>query len=375
MKKTKSTAIEVHGTSVAILSGKDGDYISLTDMLQAKDGEFFISDWLRNRNTVEFLGIWESVFNPGFNYGEFAIIKSQAGLNSYKISVKEWVEKTNAIGLKATAGRYGGTFAHPDIAFEFGMWISPEFKIYLVKEFRRLKEDENRRLSLAWNLNRTLSKLNHRIHTDAIKARLIPPEVTPAQAAITYASEADVLNVALFGQTAKQWRDANPKLAGNMRDHATIEQLLVLAKHRGHECRVHPHEPGARRTAQAAESNCHPPDADPHRAYGGAAAWPAERGKAVNRFSIPTGLQQSAQGCSARATLGNDPENIHNPERVAAPRAARLMQPRWGCDPLGCLPRVVAPCLSGSDRWADGCNPFGIGRVDGHLKTMGAVWK
>ena len=187
MKKTKSTTIEVHGTSVTILSSKDGDYISLTDMLQAKDGEFFISDWLRNRNTVEFLGIWESVFNPGFNYGEFAIIKSQVGLNSYKISVKEWVEKTHAIGLKATAGRYGGTFAHPDIAFEFGMWISPEFKIYLVKEFRRLKEDENRRLSLAWNLNRTLSKLNYRIHTDAIKAHLIPPEVTPAQAAITYA--------------------------------------------------------------------------------------------------------------------------------------------------------------------------------------------
>jgi hypothetical protein len=225
--------MEVHGTSVAILSGKDGDYISLTDMLRAKDGEFFISDWLRNRNTVEFLGIWESVFNPSFNYGEFAIIKSQAGLNSYKISVKEWVEKTHAIGLKATAGRYGGTFAHPDIAFEFGMWISPEFKIYLVKEFRRLKEDENRRLSLAWNLNRTLSKLNYRIHTDAIKAHLIPPEVTPAQAAITYASEADVLNVALFGQTAKQWRDANPKLDGNMRDHATIEQLLVLANIEG----------------------------------------------------------------------------------------------------------------------------------------------
>ena len=233
MKKTNSTTIEVHGTAVAILSDKQGDYLSLTDMLKAKDGEFFISDWLRNRNTVEFLGIWESVFNPGFNYGEFAAIKSQAGLHSYKISVKEWVEKTNAIGLKATAGRYGGTFAHPDIAFEFGMWISPAFKIYLVKEFRRLKDDENHRLALAWNLNRTLSKLNYRIHTDAIKAHLIPPEVTPAQAAITYASEADLLNVALFGQTAKQWRDANPKLDGNMRDHATIEQLLVLANIEG----------------------------------------------------------------------------------------------------------------------------------------------
>ena len=233
MKKIKSISIEVQGTPVAILSGKDGDYISLTDMLRAKDGEFFISDWLRNRNTVEFLGIWESVFNPNFNYGEFAIIRSQAGLNRYKISVKEWVEKTNAIGLKATAGRYGGTFAHPDIAFEFGMWISPEFKIYLVKEFRRLKEDESRRLSLAWNLNRTLSKLNYRIHTDAIKAHLIPLEITPAQIAITYASEADVLNVALFGLTAKQWRDANPKLEGNMREYATMEQLLVLANIEG----------------------------------------------------------------------------------------------------------------------------------------------
>ncbi|MGD0413704.1 MAG: KilA-N domain-containing protein [Verrucomicrobiota bacterium] len=233
MSHPKTSSIEVQGTVVSILSGKDGDYISLTDMLRAKDGEFFISDWLRNRNTVEFLGIWESVFNPGFNYGEFAIIRSQAGLNSYKISVREWVEKTKAIGLKATPGRYGGTFAHPDIAFEFGMWISPEFKIYLVKEFRRLKEDENRRLSLAWNLNRTLSKLNYRIHTDAIKVHLIPPEVTPAQAAITYATEADLLNVALFGQTAQQWGQANPNLEGNMRDYATIEQLLVLANIEG----------------------------------------------------------------------------------------------------------------------------------------------
>ena len=233
MGKTKSAIIEVHGTPVSILSGKDGDYISLTDMLQAKDGEFFISDWLRNRNTIEFLGIWESVFNPGFNYGEFATIKSQAGLNSYKISVKEWVEKTNAIGLKATPGRYGGTFAHADIAFEFGMWISPEFKIYLVKEFRRLKDDESRRLSLAWNLNRTLSKLNYRIHTDAVKAHLIPPEVTPAQAAITYATEADLLNVALFGHTAREWREANPKLEGNVRDYASVEQLLVLANMEG----------------------------------------------------------------------------------------------------------------------------------------------
>ena len=167
------------------------------------------------------------------NCGEFATIKSQTGLNSYKISVKEWVEKTNAIGLKATPGRYGGTFAHPDIAFKFGMWISPEFKIYLVKEFRRLKEEESRHLSLAWNLNRTLSKLNYRIHTDAVKAHLIPALVTPAQAAITYATEADLLNVTLFGHTAREWREANPKLDGNVRDYAGVEQLLVLANMEG----------------------------------------------------------------------------------------------------------------------------------------------
>jgi hypothetical protein len=197
-------------------------------MLRAKDGDFFISDWLRNRNTVEFLGIWESVFNPKFNYGGFATIRSQAGLNSYKLSVKEWIAQTNAIGLKATAGRYGGTYAHPDIAFEFGMWISPEFKIYLVKEFRRLKDEESDRLKLGWNLQRTLAKINYRIHTDAIKESLIPPAVTKAQANLVYASEADLLNVALFGQTAKQWRDAHPEDEGNLRDQAPLEQLVVL---------------------------------------------------------------------------------------------------------------------------------------------------
>lgn len=230
MKKNPTKArINVKGTGIAVIQQEDEDYISLTDMLKAKDGDFFISDWLRNRNTVEFLGIWEAVHNPGFNSGEFAIIKSQAGLNSYKLSVKEWVEKTNAIGLQAKAGRYGGTYAHRDIAFEFGMWISPEFKIYLIKEFQRLKEDENRRLSLAWNLNRTLAKINYRLHTDAIRSHIIPPEVTPKQAAITYANEADLLNVALFGLTAGQWRAANPEKDGNMRDHASLEQLLVLA--------------------------------------------------------------------------------------------------------------------------------------------------
>ncbi len=233
MKKQNKTTLDVLGTAVTVVSNQSEDYISLTDMLKAKDGDFFISDWLRNRNTVEFLDIWERVHNPDFNYGESAIIKSQVGLNSYKLSAKEWVEKTNAIGLRARAGRYGGTYAHKDIAFEFGMWISPEFKIYLIKEFQRLKEDESQRLSLAWNLNRTLSKLNYRIHTDAVKEHLIPSEVTPAQAAITYANEADLLNVALFGQTAKQWRAANPELDGNMRDHAGIEQLLVLANMEG----------------------------------------------------------------------------------------------------------------------------------------------
>ena len=227
-KEIKST-INVQGTAITILSHKAEDYISLTDMLKAKDGDFFISDWLRNRNTVEFLGVWEKVYNPGFNYGEFATIKSQAGLNSYKISVKEWVEKTNAIGLKATAGRYGGTYAHKDIAFEFGMWISAEFKIYLIKEFQRLKDDENQRLSLTWNLNRTLAKLNYRIHTDAIKENIIPPGITKEQQQIIYANEADVLNMAMFGKTAQQWRNENPGKDGNIRDYSSIEQLLVLA--------------------------------------------------------------------------------------------------------------------------------------------------
>ena len=198
-------------------------------MLKAKDGDFFISDWLRNRNTVEFLGIWESVNNPDFNYGEFAIIKSQAGLNNYKISVREWVEKTNAIGLKATAGRYGGTFAHSDIAFEFGMWISPEFKIYLIKEFKRLKEEESNRQQLEWNLQRILAKVNYKIHTDAIKDNLIPKELSKPQINFVYANEADLLNVALFGITAKEWRDLNPGKEGNIRDYATIEQLVVLS--------------------------------------------------------------------------------------------------------------------------------------------------
>ncbi|HEY5328008.1 MAG TPA: KilA-N domain-containing protein [Mucilaginibacter sp.] len=225
----KSKIITVKGTAITIIKENNEDFISITDMLKAKDGDFFIADWLRNRNTVEFLGIWESVYNPTFNYGEFAIIKSQAGLNSYRISVKEWVEKTNAIGLKATTGRYGGTYAHKDIAFEFGMWISAEFKVYLIKEFQRLKDDENDRLKLEWNFQRTLAKVNYHIHTDAIKQNLIPKELDKSQVSFVYANEADLLNVALFGITAKQWRDGNPAADGNIRDEATIEQLVVLS--------------------------------------------------------------------------------------------------------------------------------------------------
>ena len=229
MNKGKQAIMNVQGTSIAIISHESGDYISLTDMLKAKDGDFFMADWLRNRNTVEFLGIWESIYNPGFNYGEFATIKSQAGLNSYKLSVKDWVLKTKAIGLKAVAGRYGGTFAHKDIAFEFGMWISAEFKIYLIREFQRLKEAEMLKLKTGWDIQRTLAKVNYRIHTDAIKDSLIPPELTKKQIDAVYASEADILNVALFGKTAAQWRQQNPGLRGNIRDYANIEQLVVLS--------------------------------------------------------------------------------------------------------------------------------------------------
>ena len=228
MKTDKTNRkIEVLETEIAVVSVKDQDYISLTDMLKAKDGDFFISDWLRNRNTVEFLGIWESVHNPDFNYGEFATIKSQAGLNSYKISVKEWVAKTGAIGLVAKAGRYGGTYAHKDLAFEFGMWISPEFKIYLIKEFQRLKEAEQ--AQQGWDIRRNLARINYRIHTDAIKENLIPPELTPQQVNLVYATEADVLNMALFGMTARQWREANPGEKGNIRDYANGAQLVCLA--------------------------------------------------------------------------------------------------------------------------------------------------
>ena len=236
MSKPKKSTIEVQGAVITVLSGPQEDHLSLTDIAKFKNPfhpDDVIRNWLRNRNTVEFLGVWERLNNSGFNPVEFDGIRIQTGLNSFTLTPKQWIEKTGAVGITSQAGRYGGTFAHRDIAFEFASWVSVEFRLYLIKEFQRLKDDESRRLSLAWNLNRTLSKLNYRIHTDAVKAHLIPPEITPAQAAITYATEADLLNVALFGQTARQWRDANPKLEGNVRDYASVEQLLVLANMEG----------------------------------------------------------------------------------------------------------------------------------------------
>ena len=221
------TKITVKDISVSVIKISDEDYISLTDMLKAKDGEFFFSNWLRNRNTVEFLGIWEKLKNPTFNYAEFDIIKSQAGLNNYRLSAKEWMQKTNAIGIVSKAGRYGGTYAHKDIAFEFAMWISPEFKVYLIREFQRLKTEEQ--AQFGWTAKRELSKINYRIHTDAIKQNLIPAEVTTQQASIIYADEADMLNVAMFGMTAKMWREQNPELKGNIRDYASINELICLS--------------------------------------------------------------------------------------------------------------------------------------------------
>ena len=219
--------LNVLNQKISYIKIDDEDYISITDMLKSKDGDFFVSDWLRNRNTVEFLGIWEEIHNPNFNYGEFAIIKSQAGLNNYKISVKEWTEKTNAIGIISKAGRYGGTYAHKDIAFEFGMWISPKFKLLLIKEFERLKAEKQKQIG--WNAKRELSKINYKIHTDAIKNNLVPKQLTQNQINFVYSEEADVLNMALFGMTAKEWRTKNPNLEGNIRDYATINELICLA--------------------------------------------------------------------------------------------------------------------------------------------------
>ena len=230
IRKEKKAVIVVQGTEITILAHKGDDYISLTDMVKNFDGGgALIEQWLKNKDTVLFLGVWERINNPDFNSLEFEGIKNEAGRNSFYLSAKKWTDATQAIGLIASAGRYGGTYAHKDIAFEFGSWLSPEFKLYLIKEFQRLKEDENRRLSLEWNLNRTLSKVNYRIHTDAIRETIIPQNITKAQEQFIYANEADVLNVALFGKTAQEWRKQNPKKEGNIRDYSTIEQLLVLA--------------------------------------------------------------------------------------------------------------------------------------------------
>jgi hypothetical protein len=228
----KNKTIKVKGTEITLFSEGNTDFISLTDIARHKDPEHtddIIKNWLRNRNTIELLGFWEQMHNPNFKPVEFDGFRKQAGLNSFTMTPKKWIETTNAIGITSKSGRYGGTFAHKDIAFEFASWISIEFKLYIIKEFQRLKEDENDRLKLDWNLQRTLAKVNYQIHTDAIKENLIPQALSKEKINFIYADEADMLNVALFGITAKQWRDANPKAKGNIRDEANIEQLVVLS--------------------------------------------------------------------------------------------------------------------------------------------------
>jgi len=221
--------ITVKDTSVTIISVNENDYINLTDIAKYKsnDPTAVIGNWLRNRNTIEYLGIWESLYNPNFKPLEFEGFKKEAGLNAFTLSPTKWINTTNAIGIISKSGRYGGTYAHKDIAFKFASWISVEFELYIVKEFQRLKNEEHQQLG--WSAKRELSKINYRIHTDAIKQNLIPQEVTPVQANIIYANEADVLNVAMFGMTAKQWREANPELTGNIRDYATINELICLS--------------------------------------------------------------------------------------------------------------------------------------------------
>ena len=220
--------IVVNETEITIIEIDEKDYISLTDMVKGvENGLALIEKWLRNKNTIEFLGIWEEMYNPNFNSPEFEGIKNAAGLNRFVMSVKQWIEKTNSIGIIAKAGRYGGTFAHKDIAFEFASWVSPQFKLYLLREFQRLKEDEQK--SLGWTAKRELSKINYHIHTNAVRKNLIPNKLSQDQTSTIYANEADVLNVALFGITAKQWRDENPDSTGNIRDYATINQLICLS--------------------------------------------------------------------------------------------------------------------------------------------------
>ena len=229
MVKNKKTI--VHGTPIVFYESNKQDFISLTDIARYRDQErsdYILQNWLRNRSTIEFIGLWEQFHNPDFNSIEFDGIKNMAGSNSFSLTPKRWIQTTNAKGIVSKTGRYGGTFAHKDNAFEFATWLSAEFKFYLIKEFQRLKEDENNRLQLEWSFQRTLSKINYHIHTDAIKENLIPPQVNKKQQSFIYASEADMLNVALFGITAKEWREQNPAKEGNIRDHASLEQLVVL---------------------------------------------------------------------------------------------------------------------------------------------------
>ena len=222
--------LNVLDREIMLYKQNEDDFISLTDIARYKDNkrtDYIIQNWLRNRNTIEFLGIWERLNNPNFKPIEFDGFRKQAGLNSFVLTPKQWIQKTNAIGIVSKAGRYGGTFAHKDVAFEFASWISIEFKLYLIKEFQRLKEEE--RKTLGWDIRRNLVKLNYRIHTDAIQTHLIPQELTYAQVNIVYANEADILNVALFGKTASQWRSENPDKKGNMRDYANVSQLVCLS--------------------------------------------------------------------------------------------------------------------------------------------------
>lgn len=224
----KNRKINVDGNEITVTAENQQDYISLTDMVRnIENGLSLIEKWLRNKNTIEFLGIWEQMYNPDFNSPEFEGIKNEAGLNRFVLSVKQWVEKTNSKGIIAKAGRYGGTFAHKDIAFEFASWISPQFKLYLIKEFQRLKNEEQKQLG--WDIRRNLTKINYHIHTNAIKENLMPPEITKQQMNFVYASEADILNMALFGKTAKQWREEHPDEKGNIRDYANVSQLVCLS--------------------------------------------------------------------------------------------------------------------------------------------------
>ena len=232
MAKIVKETIHANGMDIGIYTKDfENEYISLTDIARYRsdDPTAVIQNWMRNRDVIEFLGLWEKLHNSDFKPLEFEGFRKRAGANAFTMSPKKWIEATNAIGIVSKSGRYGGTYAHTDIAMSFATWISPEFQLYIMKDYRRLKTDENSRLSQNWNLNREISKLNYRIHTDAIKGNLIPQELTPAQVAYTYASEADLLNVVLFGKTARQWKDENPTINGNMRDTATLNQLLVFA--------------------------------------------------------------------------------------------------------------------------------------------------